>query len=396
MRIVLVLSLLLFYFPLQAETVKIQYREQTITVQGNQYRARLPEGYTLQFIAGNMDSPRLFRFAPDGVLYIGSRSGNVYRLEPPYSRATVYIRLDDYPHSIAFRKNSLLIARTSGLYVAGYQAGVKQLSPEKLHLLAPLPGGGGHNSRTVAVGPDGRIYLGLGISGNCSDQYLGSSYTFQDRRGGVMVLDETGRKPAWKPFASGLRNPVGFDWHPETGEMYASNNGPDHHGYEQPPEYFSRLFEGSFHGMPWFQFDGKAIQRDDCIDSTPPRPMREVARPAVTFPARNAPMGVAFVPANTLSKRFENDAVVALHGSWGTRPGGGYWGSPASRRPPQLAIVRFNKGKAIRIDELVTGFQLQNGDRWARPIGVGFGPDGALYFTSDGGIHGLFKVSKMR
>ncbi|MHB8763853.1 MAG: PQQ-dependent sugar dehydrogenase, partial [Deferrisomatales bacterium] len=96
-----------------------------------------------------------------------------------------------------------------------------------------LPGGGGHSSRTVGVGPDGRIYLGLGISGNCSDQFLGDEYPFGDRRGGVLVLEEAreaGAAPRWQPFASGLRNPVGFDWQPGTGVLHATNNGPDHWG----------------------------------------------------------------------------------------------------------------------------------------------------------------------
>lgn len=98
-------------------------------------------------------------------------------------------------------------------------------------LLAALPGGG-HSSRTVRVGPDGRIYLALSIAGNCDDQYLGADYTFEDRRGGVLVLNEQDGKTHWEAYASGLRNPVGFDWHPKTGALYASNNGPDHLGFE--------------------------------------------------------------------------------------------------------------------------------------------------------------------
>jgi hypothetical protein len=104
-----------------------------------------------------------------------------------------------------------------------------------------LPSGdGGHTSRTVRVGPDGRVYVSLGISGNCSNQYLGKDYPFVDRRGGVFVLEESGAKPVLRPFAAGLRNPIGFDWQPQTGVLYASNNGPDHWGFELPPEYLSR------------------------------------------------------------------------------------------------------------------------------------------------------------
>ncbi|MGD8620134.1 MAG: PQQ-dependent sugar dehydrogenase, partial [Gammaproteobacteria bacterium] len=217
-----------------------------------------------------------------------------------------------------------------------------------------------------------------------------------DRRGGVMVLDESGAKPRLLPFASGLRNPVGFDWHPETGELYASNNGPDHHGFELPPEYFSKLEPGSFHGMPWFQFDGRMLRRDSCIRSAPPRPWQAVTLPVATFPARNAPMGVAFVPRGALDARFENNAIVALRGSWGTRPTGSGTGDPATRRPPRLMMVRFENGSAAGVEDVLRGLQRNNGQRLARPVGVAIGPDGALYFTSDSNLEGLFRLAPVQ
>jgi glucose/arabinose dehydrogenase len=259
-----------------------------------------------------------------------------------------------------------------------------------------LPGGWGHNSRTVHIGPDHRVYVSLGISRNCSNQYLDPGYGFANRRGGVLVLVEGRGKPVFKTFASGLRNPVGFAWHPLTRIMYASNNGPDHLGYDIPPEYFSRLTEGSFHGMPWFQYNGKKIIRDMCVSSQPPMPIGKVVSPVVTFPARNAPMGVAFVPRGALSNRFANDAIVALHGSWGTKPTGGASGHPATRRHPKLVRVRFHRGKARSVVNFITGFQLANGRRWARPIGVAIGPDGALYFTSDAGANALFRLQQIK
>jgi glucose/arabinose dehydrogenase len=343
-----------------------------------------------------MDAPRMLTFAANGDLFAGSRSGKVYRLTQPYTKPEVLVELNDYPHSVAFRPGEILIAQTNGVYRAPYRAGQDRIAPDVVTLLAALPAGGGHNSRTVGVGPDGQVYVSLGIQHNCSDQYLGAGYGFHDRRGGVMVLQERGGKASWVPFASGLRNPVGFDWQPQTGVMFADNNGPDHLGFDQPPEYFSRLTAGSFQGMPWFQFDGKRLQRDDCISSAPPRPMKEVTLPVATFPSRNAPLGMAFVPQGAMDASLEFDAVVALHGSWATRPGGGFLGRDATRRPPQLAAVRFKDGVAMRVDTLVSGFQLPDGKRWARPAGVAFGPDGALYFSSDSNAEGLFRLKRIR
>jgi len=373
----------------------IHYQQQAFTYADQQYVARVPQGYQLELLNSELDGPRLFQFADNGDLVIGSKSGHVYILEPPYRKARVLIELGDYPHSIAFRNQEILIARTSGVYHAKFIPGQKRIKRRHLKLLAALPGGGGHSSRSIGIGPDGRLYAGLGIAGNCSDQYLGDEYPFIARRGGIFVLDEANQKARWRAFGSGLRNPVGFDWHPQTGMMYASNNGPDHLGYEIPPEYFSRVEENSFHGMPWFQFNGKAMVRDNCIAKQSPLPISKVVKPVLTFPARNAPMGVAFVPSNSFDKDFEHDAIIALHGSWATKPDGNFFGSSASRRHPKIAIARFEKGVAKRMDDFISGFQLPNGDRWARPIGVGFGPNGDLFFTSDGGaIEGLFRLRK--
>jgi len=378
----------------QASTERLAYRDQTISFDGEHRTVRVPEGYRLELLTADLDEPRLLSFSGNGDLFIGSKAGYIYRLPPPYTSPEVFLTLHGYPHSVAFRKNEILIARTNGLYVAPYKPGQKKLDHDAVKLLAALPGGFGHNSRTVAVGPDGRVYVSLGISNNCSDQYLDDSYPFNKRRGGIMVLHEGRGKARWEPYASGLRNPVGFDWQPQSGVLYATNNGPDHWGYDLPPEYFSRVEPGSFHGMPWFQYDGRHIIRDDCVKSAPPRPIQDVVIPVATFPSRNAPLGMVFVPRGAMDKTLQFDAVVALHGSWGTRPSGGFFGDSATRRPPKIVAVRFKDEKAQRVDDLITGFQEADGKRWARPVGVAIGPDGALYFTSDSGVNGLFRLRR--
>jgi glucose/arabinose dehydrogenase len=378
-----------------ASSEPLVYETQSLTLAGERRPVRLPKGYRLELLSDELDGPRLLTFAGNGDLFIGSKSGKIYRLTPPYITPQVLVNLSGYPHSVAFRRDEILIARTDGLYRAPYRPGQAKIERGSVRLLVALPTGG-HNSRTVAVGPDGRVYLSLGIRGNCSDQYLGEPYAFEDRRGGILVLREQKNQAHWETFGSGLRNPVGFAWHPKTRVLYASNNGPDHHGYDQPPEYFSRVEAGSFHGMPWFQFDGQKIRRDDCVSRPPPRPLAEVTPPVVTFPSRNAPMGVAFVPEGAMHKALEFDALVALRGSWGTQPSGSALGDLATRRPPKIVAVRFEDGRAKRVDDLLTGFQLADGERWARPVGVAVGPDGALYFTSDSGINGLFRLRKIR
>jgi glucose/arabinose dehydrogenase len=393
MHLLLVFLIAILSHPaIAADLAAPSYLKQKLVVSGDIWTLTIPTGMQLELLTDKLDKPRMMEFLPNGELLIGSGSGEVYRLQPPYTRPEILIELEDYPHSLAYRDGELLIAQTDGLYRTPFRPGQQHISPDTLELLAALPPGGGHSSRTVAIGPDQRIYLSLGISGNCTDEYLDDSYPFNKRRGGVLVLDEQPQKPRWQTFASGLRNPVGFDWHPQTKELYASNNGPDHLGYHQPPEYFSRLTAASFHGMPWYQFDGKTVQRDDCIRRPPPRPQDQVIEPVATFPARNAPMGVVFVPSTALDRHFWHNAIVALKGSWGTQPAGGSLGKQSTRRPPALRMVRFKNGEAMDVIEVISGFQRPDGQRLARPVGVAIGPDGALYFTSDTHTEGLFRL----
>ena len=170
---------------------------------------------------------------------------------------------------------------------------------------------------------------------------------------------------------------------------------PDHLGFEQPSEYFSKLAEGSFHGMPWFQYDGNDFIRDPCQSSPPPFPANSVAKPVALFPARNAPMDVAFVPQTARASEFIGDAIVALRGSWGTAGDGSAKGDKRTRRPPKLVRVVFEKEKATSVEDLLTGLQLPDtGDRWLRPVGVAIGPDGDIYFTSDAVFFGPIPVNK--
>jgi glucose/arabinose dehydrogenase len=369
----------------------------TLTVNNKSYPINIPEGTTIEALNTEMQGPRLMAFASNGDLLVGSKSGVVYRLKPPYTKAEAAIQFGGYPHSVAFRQTAqgeeIWLAETSGLYRALYVAG-RTYTKSDFTLIEALPGGAGHNSRTVGVGPDQRIYVSLGISGNCSDEYLSTSYPANLRRGGIMVLDESGSKPVLRPFGTGLRNPVGFDWDPATGILYASNNGPDHHGFDEPREVFVAVEEGDFFGMPWFQTIRGTVTRDSCITRNPPLPISDVKSPAAFLPARSAPMAVAFPRSSDFNGRYAGQAFVAIHGSWGTPPSGSATGDLAGRREPRIVAITLGETAAASVaNDLVHGFQNDStGDRWARPVGLAFGPDGALYFTSDAGVQGLFRL----
>lgn len=360
----------------------------SVDVAGTQHRVTAPAGVRVEKVA-TLDAPRLISFGADGEMFVGSNAERIYRLVPPYDEAETLVRLDGYPHSVVQRGDSLFVATTAGLQRADYRPG-DELASGDFTRVADLPGGGGHSSRSLSLGPDGRLYVSLGIQGNCSNQYLGTDYPFADRRGGVMRLDESGDTPQWSPYASGLRNPVGLAWS-DQGTLYVSNNGPDHWGYELPREVLVRAEKDSFFGMPWVQWVDGDFQRDDCIDDEPPREIGQAQPPVATFVARSAPMGLTFLPQDN---PLGVDIVAALHGSWGTAPNGSAAGDPSTRREPMLMGVRLDdEGRHGEVSELLGGFQDDRGRRWARPVGVAYGPDGALYFTSDSGEAGLYRLT---
>ncbi len=356
-----------------------------------------PEGLRLEVVNLKISRPRMLYFHGEE-LFVGSQKGWVYRLYPPYNRATAIGKFPvwRYPHSVIVRGNELLIAFADGIFRTPYSSDPDwKIDTEDLELLVALEYSASHNSRTLKQGPDGNLYVSMGFPKNCSDFYLHESYPARKRRGGVFMIDESGPEAKLVPFASGLRNPVGFDWHPDTGVMYASNNGPDHMGYDMPPDYFSKVTKGSFHGMPWYQFDGEKMIPDECADfDEPPRPIEDVSIPVAIFPAHNAPLDVLFINKSANAKEYYGDAVVALHGSW-VKSTGTAFGDNSSLRHPKLALVKFENGEAKEVVDLLSGFQFADGSRWARPAGLAIGPDGDIYFSSDKEVQGLFRLRKV-
>lgn len=369
---------------------------QEVEVAGNRFAVSHPPGYVLEAVNLRLNGPRMLYFHGDEIL-VGSRDDRIYRLFPPYDNAQTLAHLPLYPHSVVIRGNEIIIARTHGVFRARYSSDADwRLLERDLELLVPLEPSRSHSSRTVGLGPDNRLYVSIGMPGNCGNYYLDSSYPETLRRGGLFLIDEDSRPAKLVPYVSGLRNPVGFDWQPDSGILYITNNGPDHLGYDQPPEYFARGIEGSFHGMPWYQFDGKQLFEDPCASEFErPLPIESVSIPAATFDARSAPLGMAFVTHQAKASEFHGDAIIAIHGSWATSTGS-FYGDAKTRREPKLVRVDFNDGEIARVVDLLTGFQLVDGKRWARPAGVAIGNDGDIYFTSDAGYEGLYRLRKVK
>lgn len=351
---------------------------------------RLPEGFGVSVFA-RLDpaggdffhGPRFMAFGPDGNLYLALGFGNKVVMLPDRNHdgvadgiVTVSDHLDA-PQGLAFVQGALLVANQNGVVRVEQQDG-KWPAASVTPLISGLPTGG-HTLKTLKVGPDGFLYLNVGSSCNVcveSDPMRATilRYTIEGKPAGAMP--SVGRHPTSPIWASGLRNSQGLAWHPQTGDMFATNDGADMRSDRKgrmanddfPPEHLNRIQPGQHYGWPYCwgaRFaDPNFPGPDGFCDSTTP--------PQITFPAHATPIGISFLDKSDFPKEYRNDALVALHGSWNRELPSGY----------KVVRVHFEQGKPVKSSDFMTGWLSSDG-AWGRPVDIAVGPDGAVYVSDD-------------
>src|SRR2546430_955507 len=317
----------------------------------------VPSGFNANLFADGLDGARSLALGPGGAVFVTlSSDGAIVRLVDTNgdgvadARSTVLSGLS-YPFGLAFRGDTMYFAE---------QNAVRRLDPgaTPVTLIPNLPTGG-HVTRTIAFGPDNLLYVAIGSSCNVCDDAL--------PRAAVTRYNLDGSNP--HTFATGLRNSVGLAFHPTTGELWANNNDRDNLGDDLPPEHLNILRDGKWYGWPQCYLPGEAnpeYQGADCSGVEPP---------ALTFQAHSAPLGLAFYTGAMFPAEYQGDAFMTYHGSW-------------NRSVPtgaKVVRVRVENGRPTAIDDFVTGWQLADGSRWGRPVGLLVMPDGALLVSDDQG-----------
>jgi hypothetical protein len=210
------------------------------------------------------------------------------------------------------------------------------------------------------VGPDGWLYVSVGSSCNVCEE--------RDPRRAALLrfrLDGTGQEI----FASGLRNAVGFDWRPATGELYATDNGRDLLGDDFPPCELNRVTRGGFYGWPYA--NGDNLPDPDFGAGNEAR-IAGALPPVHRFRAHNAPLGIVFLRNQAAGDAYRDAALVALHGSWNRTRKDGY----------KVVSLHWRENGEIEERDFLVGF-LRDEDVIGRPVDVAEAADGTLYVSDD-------------
>jgi glucose/arabinose dehydrogenase len=274
-----------------------------------------------QVVADGLRSPSSIAFHPDGSLYVGETT-RVVRVTDPDSDG---------------------VFDASGVVVSG------------------LPSGG-HSTRTVLFSPDGStMYVSVGSSCNVCEET-------DPRRATIMRYEPDGSGEA--VFARGLRNAVGITFRPGADELWATNNGRDWLGDDQPPETVYLVREGDDAGWP--RCHSGRIEDPDLGGTGS---CEGVIAPEVEMQAHSAPLGLTFYTGDQFPEEYRGDLFVAFHGSWNRSTPTGY----------KVVRIPMDEDGAGEAQDFATGWLRDSGSQWGRPVDVLTGPDGSLFVSDDAG-----------
>jgi glucose/arabinose dehydrogenase len=281
---------------------------------------------------------------------------------------TVFLEGLNSPFGITLVGSDLYVANTDAIVRFPYEKGTTRISGRGTKL-ADLPAGpiNHHWTKNVIASRDGsRLYATVGSNSNVGENGLDK----EENRAAILEVDRATGK--WRVFASGLRNPNGMDWAPQTGALWAAVNERDELGSDLVPDYMTAVKDGGFYGWP-FSYYGQHV--DTRVPANPDLVAKAIV-PDYALGNHTASLGFTFDAGSSLPAPYRGGAFVGQHGSWNRKPLSGY----------KVIFVPFADGhpSAQPIDVL-TGFVDANGDAMGRPVGVAIDKTGALLVADDVG-----------
>jgi len=282
---------------------------------------------------------------------------------------TAFLENLNSPFGMALVGDTLYVANADALVRVPYAAGQTEITATPA-LVAPLPGGplNHHWTKNVIASPDGsRLYVSVGSNSNVAEHGM------EKEEGRAAILEIDPRSGARRVFASGLRNPVGMAWEPDSGALWTSVNERDELGSDLVPDYMTSVRDGGFYGWPYSYFGSHVDTR---VEPQRPDLVAKAIVPDYALGPHTASLGLASSRGADLPQRFANGMFVGQHGSWNRRPRSGY----------KVIFVPFTGGKPSGPPvDVLTGFVEEDGDAMGRPVGVALDKRGALLVADDVG-----------
>ncbi|MET3597166.1 glucose/arabinose dehydrogenase [Mesorhizobium shonense] len=281
------------------------------------------------------------------------------------------------PFGMTLSNGKLYVANTDALVAFPYSNGQTRVAapPEKI---VDLPAGdiNHHWTKDVIASQDGRkLYVTVGSNSNAGENGLEA----EKNRAAVLEVDRSTRRT--RVFASGLRNPNGLSWNPETGELWVAVNERDEIGDDLVPDYITSVRNGSFYGWP-YSYYGQNV--DERVKPQRPDLVAAAVKPDYALGSHTASLGLAFSTGASLGPAFGNGAFVGQHGSWNRSLHSGY----------KVIFVPFRGGKPSGPPkDVLIGFLGRDGKAMGRPVGVAVDRTGALLVADDVG-NVIWRVSR--
>lgn len=337
---------------------------------------KLPPGFVIEIYATGVENARQMALGDKGTLFVGSRSaGKVHAVVDQDGD-----KKGDRVYTIAsgLRSPSGLVFRDGALYVAEISRIIRydgiesklDAPPAPVVVNDALPGEAHHGWKYLGFGPDGRLYVPIGAPCNVCERADDERFATITR----MKPDGSGVEI----FARGIRNTVGFDWHPRTGELWLAENGRDMMGDDVPPDELLRAHKPGLHfGFPYCH--GGDIPDPELGAK---RPCSDFEKPALKLGAHVAAIGMKFYTGQTFPEEYRNQIFVAEHGSWNRSEPQGY----------RVMLIKLDGNKPVSYTPFAEGWlrgaratrgARTLGDAWGRPSDVLVMPDGSLLIADD-------------
>ena len=331
----------------------------------------LPPGFYAHTFAEDLEGARSMAMGDKGTLFVGTRGTNrLYALvdEDGDYRADRTIVLDttlEVPNGVAFRDGSLYVAQVDRLLRFDGIEDRLDNPPDPVVVYDDYPDKFHHGWKYIAFGPDDKLYVPVGAPCNICD-----STSVDERFATITRMDPDGSNR--EIVARGVRNTVGFTWHPKTGELWFTDNGRDMMGDDIPPCELNRVTEtGQHFGYPFCH--GGTIPDPEYGDQ---RPCEDFVAPVQNLDAHVAPLGVQFISGEMFPEAYQGHLLIAEHGSWNRSEKSGY----------RLTLVKLQDGESVGYEPFIDGWlNHENQTRWGRPVDLMFLEDGSLLVSDDFG-----------